>query len=559
MALTTAAALAAVLLGILMAAFGLAPAALAAGVVLLAIALLRRRAVLPLAIVTAALVLPAAAVTLAQPPIDRSAGVLTVTPTRADEIDGRTFRRGTGSVLIDLRRMRIEPGRTVQVRARSDLGRVIVALPRDRCMNLRVRSRLEPRAVGGAVRAALRMGGFMVDDLDVPLLPDQFDAIPNVGGYAHADLVAFGRSVTPDGAAGVSDYRRDHPDARGTIVLDLVGAHTNVVRDYPDWVGPLTGPQDWGDQVGDVNWPASVRLPPSPGELAWSDRWARGSTSATRAAAFAWRTWPTIAGAFAMPSSVACATWGDGSRSTAATRARRSNWICRRGWRRMVIRDDAGAAGIGTPTVVLVDDHALFRAGVRAELTGRVEIVGEAGSVAEAVPMILETRPDVVLLDVHMPGGGGLEIVQSVLEHRPEQRFLALTVSDAPSDVIALIRAGARGYIEKSISTDDLAAAVALVATGEPVFSPRLAGFVLEAFSGRAPVGAVDPEVEQLTPREREVLRHIARGYAYKQIAHNLHISPRTVETHVSLVLRKLQLSGRHELARWATTRGLDG
>lgn len=223
----------------------------------------------------------------------------------------------------------------------------------------------------------------------------------------------------------------------------------------------------------------------------------------------------------------------------------------------VVDRDVEGLAEI-TPTVVLVDDHALFRAGVRTELSDHVRIVGEAADVAGAVRTILATRPDVVLLDVHMPAGGGLEVIQSVLARRPEQRFLALTVSDAPQDVISIVRAGARGYVEKSIATADLAAAVKLVAMGEPVFSPRLAGFVLEAFSGRAPVGAVDPEVEQLTPREREVLRMIARGYAYKQIALNLEISPRTVETHVSSVLRKLQLSSRHELARWATTRGLD-
>ena len=210
-----------------------------------------------------------------------------------------------------------------------------------------------------------------------------------------------------------------------------------------------------------------------------------------------------------------------------------------------------------TPTVVLVDDHALFRAGVRAELSSHVELVGEASDVAGAVRTILGTQPDVVLLDVHMPDGGGLQVIQSVLQRRPQQRFLALTVSDAPEDVISIVRAGARGYVEKSISTDDLAAAVKLVAMGEPVFSPRLAGFVLEAFSGRAPVGAVDPDIEQLTPRERDVLRLIARGYAYKQIALNLQISPRTVESHVSAVLRKLQLSSRHELAHWATRRGM--
>lgn len=208
-------------------------------------------------------------------------------------------------------------------------------------------------------------------------------------------------------------------------------------------------------------------------------------------------------------------------------------------------------------TVVLVDDHQLFRAGVRAEIADRVSIVGVAGSVEEAVSVVLKAAPDVVLLDVHMPDGGGVRVIERVLAERPTQMFLALTVSDASEDVIAIVRAGARGYVEKSISTDELVAAVESVAGGEPVFSPRLAGFVLEAFSGNAPIGAVDPEVEQLTQREREVLRLIARGYAYKQVALKLDISPRTVETHVSSVLRKLQLSSRHELAHWAARRGL--
>jgi DNA-binding NarL/FixJ family response regulator len=209
------------------------------------------------------------------------------------------------------------------------------------------------------------------------------------------------------------------------------------------------------------------------------------------------------------------------------------------------------------PTVVLVDDHSLFRAGVRHELTGHVHVVGEAEDVDSAVRTVLAAAPDVVLLDVHLPGGGGVAVLESVLAARPKQMVLALTVSDAPEDVIAVVRAGARGYVEKSISTTDLVAAIRSVAAGEPVFSPRLAGFVLEAFSGRAPVGAVDPEVESLTAREREVLRLIARGYSYKQAALKLEISPRTIETHVSAVLRKLQLSSRHELARWATRRGL--
>ena len=209
------------------------------------------------------------------------------------------------------------------------------------------------------------------------------------------------------------------------------------------------------------------------------------------------------------------------------------------------------------PTVVLVDDHGLFRAGVRSELAGHVHVVGEAGDVDGAIATTLKAAPDVVLLDVHLPGGGGVAVLEEVLARRPRQMVLALTVSDAPEDVIAVVRAGARGYVEKSISTADLVAAIHSVAAGEPVFSPRLAGFVLEAFSGRAPVGAVDPEVESLTAREREVLRLIARGYSYKQAALKLEISPRTVETHVSSVLRKLQLSSRHELAHWASRRGL--
>ncbi|MEI2703153.1 MAG: response regulator transcription factor [Baekduia sp.] len=210
------------------------------------------------------------------------------------------------------------------------------------------------------------------------------------------------------------------------------------------------------------------------------------------------------------------------------------------------------------PTVVLVDDHALLRAGVRAELARRVSIVGEAGTVDEAIAVIGKAAPDVVLLDVHMPDGGGLRVLDAALAARPDLKALVLSVSDAPEDVIALVRAGARGYVEKSISTDDLVAAIEQVAAGEPVFSPRLAGFVLEAFSGRAPAAPVDPEVEQLTDRERDVLRLIARGYAYKQVGLKLGISPRTVESHVSSVLRKTQLSSRHELARWAGERGLD-
>ncbi len=214
----------------------------------------------------------------------------------------------------------------------------------------------------------------------------------------------------------------------------------------------------------------------------------------------------------------------------------------------------------GPPRVVLVDDHGLFRAGVRAELEGRVEVVAEAGTVEEAVAAIVEHDPDVVLLDVHMPGGGGVEVLRQAAQARPAVRALALSVSDAPEDVIAVIRAGARGYVTKSISAGELADAVARVADGDAVFSPRLAGFVLDAFAGGAPgpaLESVDPELEQLTAREREVLRHIARGYMYKEIAARLHISTKTVEAHVSAVLRKLQLSNRHELSRWAVQRRL--
>jgi DNA-binding NarL/FixJ family response regulator len=206
--------------------------------------------------------------------------------------------------------------------------------------------------------------------------------------------------------------------------------------------------------------------------------------------------------------------------------------------------------------VFLVDDHAIFRAGVRAELDGVHEVVGEAGDVATAVARIRATAPDVVLLDVHLPGGGGQEVIAQVLAAEPGTRFLALSVSDAPDDVIAVIRAGARGYVTKSISGADLAAAIERVAAGDAVFSPRLAGFVLDAFSGRTEPSA-DPDLDQLTPREREVLRLIARGYTYKEIAGELVLSVKTIETHVSAVLRKLQLSNRYELTRWATDRRL--
>ncbi len=206
--------------------------------------------------------------------------------------------------------------------------------------------------------------------------------------------------------------------------------------------------------------------------------------------------------------------------------------------------------------MVLVDDHRLFRSGVRAELGMSVEVVGEAEDVASAVETIRRTAPDVVLLDVHLPGGGGVEVLRQVLTAAPQVRFLALSVSDAAEDVIGTIRAGARGYVTKSISGAELADAIARVADGDAVFSPRLAGFVLDAFAGTdAP--SVDPELDLLTPREREVLRLIARGYAYKEVARELVLSVKTIETHVSAVLRKLQLSNRHELSRWAADRRL--
>jgi DNA-binding NarL/FixJ family response regulator len=204
------------------------------------------------------------------------------------------------------------------------------------------------------------------------------------------------------------------------------------------------------------------------------------------------------------------------------------------------------------PRVVLVDDHALFLAGVRAELGDAVDVVGEAATVAEAVPLIKEADPDVVLLDVHLTDGTGDAIVTSIAPDRPGVRFLALSVSDAPEDVIAVIRAGARGYVTKTISAGELVDAINRVALGDAVFSPRLAGFVLDAFrADGAPVR--DEELDELTPREREVLQLIARGYMYKEIAARLSLSVKTVESHVSSVLRKLQLSSRHELTRWAT------
>ena len=206
-------------------------------------------------------------------------------------------------------------------------------------------------------------------------------------------------------------------------------------------------------------------------------------------------------------------------------------------------------------SVVLIDDHAMFRTGVRAELGSRVDVVGEAGDPASAVEVIKKHRPDVVLLDVHMPDGGGLAVLDAIGADLPDTRFLALSVSDAAEDVIAVIRAGARGYVTKTISADDLADAINRVAEGDVVFSPRLAGFVLDAFRGAPITPSVDTELDQLTPREREVLRLLARGYAYKEIAAELFISIKTVETHASNVLRKLQLSNRHQLTRWAADR----
>jgi DNA-binding NarL/FixJ family response regulator len=237
--------------------------------------------------------------------------------------------------------------------------------------------------------------------------------------------------------------------------------------------------------------------------------------------------------------------------------------------------DGAGASGLGRagragrPRLFLVEDHAVFRAGVRAELGEAVDVVGEADEVAAAVELINERVPDVVLLDVHLPGGGGRAVLEGVLPHHPEVQFLALSVSDAPEDVIAVIRAGARGYITKTISGDELLQAVYRVGAGDAVFSPRLAGFVLDAFLAGAGSGAggptaaglgahsVDPELDQLSPREQQVLRLIARGYTYKEVAKDLTISAKTVESHVSSVLRKLQLSTRHELTKWATDRRL--
>jgi DNA-binding NarL/FixJ family response regulator len=207
--------------------------------------------------------------------------------------------------------------------------------------------------------------------------------------------------------------------------------------------------------------------------------------------------------------------------------------------------------------VVLVDDHQLVRSGVRAELGAAVEVVGEAGDVDEAVHVITDTKPDVVLLDVHMPGGGGVEVIRGVHTQLPGLRFLALSVSDAAEDVIGVVRAGARGYVTKTIDGPALTDAIVRVAGGDAVFGPRLAGFVLDAFSGTDAMTEADDALDALTPREREVLRLIARGYTYREAAQELVLSERTIETHVSSVLRKLQLSNRRELARWASARRL--
>jgi len=205
--------------------------------------------------------------------------------------------------------------------------------------------------------------------------------------------------------------------------------------------------------------------------------------------------------------------------------------------------------------VVLVDDHAMVRSGVRAEIGDDVDIVGEAADVAEAVQVILATRPDVVLLDVHLPGGDGRAVLDACVEQVPDTRFLALSVSDAPDDVVGVVRGGARGYVTKAITGPELLEAVRRIADGDAVFSPRLAGFVLDAFAGGS--AETDEELDRLTPREGEVMRLIARGYTYREVASELVLSVKTVETHVSAVLRKLQLSDRHELAKWASARRL--
>lgn len=207
--------------------------------------------------------------------------------------------------------------------------------------------------------------------------------------------------------------------------------------------------------------------------------------------------------------------------------------------------------------VVVVDDHQIFRAGVRSELAGCCEVVGEAGTPESAIAMILESKPDVVLLDVHLPQGGGVAVLDGLRAADASPPVLALSVSDASEDVVPMIRAGALGYVTKTIGTDELIHALRTVAAGDAYFSPRLAAFVLQAFSTPRPRQSEEPGLEALTPREREVLHHLARGYAYKQIGVRLGISARTVESHVGAVLRKLQLNSRHEVTHWAASRGL--
>jgi DNA-binding NarL/FixJ family response regulator len=221
------------------------------------------------------------------------------------------------------------------------------------------------------------------------------------------------------------------------------------------------------------------------------------------------------------------------------------------------IAPDERRLGDPPPRVLIVDDHPLFRAGVRANLGTDVDVVGECGDVEEAVRAIEQLEPDVVLLDVKMPGGGGVEVIHRAAQKLSETRYLAMSASDALEDVIATIRAGARGYVIKTISGPELVAAIRRVRAGDAVFSPRLAHFVLDVFAGQIPLSRVDPELDLLTPREREVMQYIVRGDMYKEIAARLGISARTVEAHVSAVLRKLQLSSRHELSRWAAQRRL--
>ncbi|MBG6238665.1 DNA-binding NarL/FixJ family response regulator [Mycetocola sp. CAN_C7] len=212
-------------------------------------------------------------------------------------------------------------------------------------------------------------------------------------------------------------------------------------------------------------------------------------------------------------------------------------------------------------TVVIVDDHSIFRSGLRADLAGDIRVLGEAATVDEAVDLVTATQPQVVLLDVHLPGGtggGGAEVIRRSATHAPHTRFLALSVSDAADDVVTVIRSGARGYITKSASGADVSNAARRVADGDAVFSPRLAGFVLDAFGAvTGETAEASDELDRLSAREQEVMRLIARGYAYKEVASALFISVKTVETHVSSVLRKLQLSSRHELTAWALERKL--